>query len=106
MPVLTAEITERTKHRSRRGDRRSVQEEAQCRRGTQRETVEVLDLSFTGARLRAMAPLRVGHIVFLRIAHLQPVEARIMWTEGFDSGCEFAHPLHPAVFETLGQPAS
>lgn len=106
MPVLTAEITERTKQRSRRGERRPLSAPAQCRRGIQRETVEVLDLSFTGARLRAIAPLRVGHIVFLRIAHLQPVEARIMWTQGFDSGCEFAHPLHPAIFESLGRSAS
>lgn len=106
MTVLTAEITDRAKHRSRRGDRRPMHTAAQYRRGTMRETVEVLDLSYTGARLRALAPLRVGHIVFLRIAHLQPVEARIMWTEGFDSGCEFAHPLHPAVFDTLGPAAS
>ncbi len=103
MQILTAELTESSEQQPRRGERREMQAAAQCRRGTMRETVEVLDLSYTGARVRAMAPLRVGHTVFLRIGHIQPVEAQIMWTRGCDSGCEFAHPLHPAVFETLGQ---
>jgi hypothetical protein len=24
-----------------------------------------------------------------------------VWTRGCESGCEFVHPLHPAVFDAL-----
>lgn len=101
MPLFVADIVPQPVRRLRRGERRSVRAAAQCRRGTMRETVAVLDLSPGGARVRAMAPLRTGHAVWIRLPGIEPLEARVVWTRGFESGCEFAHPLHPAVFEAL-----
>jgi len=101
MPYLTAELIDRPRSRPRRGDRRPLAGEAQCRRGSLRETVELRDLSPGGARVRALAPLRVGHSVWLRLPGLEAQEARVVWTRGCESGCEFLQPLHPAVFDAL-----
>lgn len=69
-----------------------------------REAVEVLDLSPVGARIRALAPLRAGHAVWLKLPGIEPLEARVAWTRGFESGCEFVRPLHSAVFDSLSPP--
>ena len=102
MPILTAEVSE-PRHQLRKGERRRVAGDGQCRRGMLRETVEVLDLSLTGARVRALSPLRVGYTVWLKFGSVEAQEARIVWTIGFESGCQFAHPLHPAVFDSLSR---
>ena len=101
MHYPSAEISEEPDRPLRRGERRRMLAAAQCRRGSTREAVELLDLSATGARLRALSPLREGAIVWLKIGHMEGFEARIVWTIGFESGCEFARPLHPAVFDSL-----
>ena len=61
----------------------------------------VVDLSPGGARLRANSLLRTGHSVWLKLPGLEAQETRVVWTIGFESGCEFVHPLHPAVFDAL-----
>lgn len=101
MQFLSAEILAEPDRQARRGERRRMAAGAQCRRGSTRETVEVLDLSATGARVRALSPLRTGTVVWLKIGQMEGFEARIVWTVGFESGCEFARPLHPAVFDSL-----
>jgi hypothetical protein len=101
MPYLTAELVDRPTQRPRRGNRRAVAAEAQCRRGSMREAVELRDLSPGGARVRALSPLRVGHSIWLKLPGIEAQEARIVWTRGCESGCEFVRPLHPAVFETV-----
>ena len=101
MPFLTAELLDSPTLRPRRAERRAIAGEAQCRRGASRETVELRDFSPGGARVRALAPLRVGHAVWLKLPGLDAIEARVVWTEGFESGCEFASPLHEAVFDSL-----
>lgn len=85
----------------RKDQRRIMRIEAQCRRGSIRETVELLDLSPGGARVRAMVPLRVGYTMFLRLPGMEAFEARVIWTIGCESGCEFTRPLHPAVCDSL-----
>lgn len=101
MPLFVADIVPQPVRRMRRGERRPVRAAAQCRRGAMRETIDVLDLSPGGARVRAVAPLRAGQSIWLRLPEIEPLEARVVWTRGFESGCEFARPLHPAVFDSL-----
>ena len=101
MAYFTAELFDPQPTQVRRGDRRRVSGEAQCRRGSLRETVELRDLSPGGARVLALAPLRVGHAVWLRLPGIEAQEARVVWTRGCESGCEFVRPLHPAVFDAL-----
>ena len=87
----------------RRAERQPFSASIQCRRGMARETVEVIDLSASGARIRTLYPLRMGHPVWLRLPRLEPIEARVVWTRGCESGCEFVRALHPAVFDTIAQ---
>ena len=87
----------------RRAERHPFAASVQCRRGMNRETVEVIDISACGARVRALVPLRPGHPVWLRLPRLEAIEARVVWTRGCESGCEFVRALHPAVFESIAQ---
>ena len=89
----------------RRAERKPFAASVQCRRGMSRETVEVIDISACGARVRALVPLRAGHPVWLRLPRLEPIEARVVWTSGCESGCEFVRALHPAVFEAIAKDA-
>lgn len=102
MPLMfEADLVAAPLRRARRGERRVLRAPAQCRRGSMRETVVVLDLSPSGARLRAVSPLRTGHSIWLKLPGLEAKETRVVWTRGFESGCEFLEPLHPAVFDSL-----
>ena len=103
MQNFTAELYASRPEQPRQDERRAVCGEAQCRRGGNRENVELRDLSPGGARVVALSPLREGYSVWLKLPGLEAVEARIVWTRGFESGCEFVHPLHPAVFDTLSR---
>ena len=87
----------------RRAERQPFSASIQCRRGMARETVEVIDLSASGARIRTLYPLRMGHPVWLRLPRLEPIEARVVWTRGCESGCEFVRALHPAVFDATAR---
>lgn len=88
---------------TRRAERKPFTATVQARRGMRREQVEVLDISATGARVRALFPLRVGHELWLKLPMLEAQEARVVWTVGFESGCQFLNPLHPAVFEVVSR---
>ena len=103
MQQITAELLCREPEQPRKCERRTIRGKAQCRRGATRETVELRDLSPAGARVVALAPLRAGFSVWLKLPGIEAVEARIVWTRGFESGCEFVRPLHPAVFEILSR---
>ena len=87
----------------RRGERRSIGGQAQCRRGSMRETVELRDVSAGGARVLALSPLRVGHAIWLKLPGIEAQEAMVVWTVGCESGCEFTRPLHPAVLDMLAR---
>lgn len=87
----------------RQAERRPFSGTIQARRGMARETVEVLDISATGARIRTLFPQATGQPLWLRLPRLEPIESRIVWTRGCESGCEFVRALHPAVFESIAQ---
>lgn len=88
---------------ARKAERKPFAATVQCRRGLRREEVEVLDISASGARVRALLPLRVGHELWLKLPMLEAQEARVVWTDACESGCEFLRPLHPAVFEVVSR---
>lgn len=86
----------------RRALRRAVRLEAQLRdRGPTRFTVDVLDLSTAGFRAETSFRLQVGGIVWLTMPGLSGLEAVVAWCEGFQVGCSFRNPLHPAVFDRI-----
>lgn len=63
--------------------------------------VELGDLSSTGCRLVTFARLQVGTTIRINLPGLAPLEAVIKRILGQDYGCEFLHPLHPAVAKHL-----
>lgn len=101
MPHVIAELLDSQGRQVRQGERRAVAGQAQCRRGVSRAMVELRDLSPGGARVLALAPLRVGHDIWLKLPNMEAIEARVVWTNGCESGCQFARPLHQAVFDSL-----
>jgi len=87
----------------RQAERKPLSATVQCRRGIAREVVDVLDISAGGARIRTLSPLRTGDVVWLRLPGIEAIQARVVWTRDFESGCEFVRALHPAVFENIAQ---
>lgn len=61
--------------------------------------VKVIDLSRTGFRLFSMTSISLHHSLFIKLPCLELLEARVRWAEHDEYGCEFCHPLYPAVFD-------
>ncbi|MGP1352856.1 MAG: PilZ domain-containing protein [Parasphingopyxis sp.] len=60
---------------------------------------DVTDLSQTGCKVDTAMSLGEGTEVWVRLPGLQPKQAKIAWSRGFEAGCEFAEPFHPAVLD-------
>ncbi|MCA1662411.1 MAG: PilZ domain-containing protein [Novosphingobium sp.] len=57
------------------------------------------DLSETGFSLGWSPDYRLDQPLRIRIAGIESLSAKIRWHEGRKIGCEFANPLHVAVFD-------
>ncbi|GAB5489448.1 MAG: hypothetical protein Pars2KO_30180 [Parasphingorhabdus sp.] len=86
---------------SRRLDpRTSIRAEIFVRQATaQLFRATLSDLSVSGFKLNSFTSLDPDKMVFVKIPGLQTLGAQIRWTNYQDYGCEFTHPLHPAVFD-------
>lgn len=88
--------------RPRRSQRVTVEMGAGLRqRGASGVSVQVTDLSIDGFRAATHLELAQGTDVWLRLPSLEPIHARVMWSEGYHIGCAFERPLHPAVLDML-----
>ena len=63
--------------------------------------VRLDDLSQAGFRITWLPQFSLGLPLRIRIPKLQVLTATIRWHEGKTLGCEFAEPLHVAVFEHI-----
>ncbi|HJS13243.1 PilZ domain-containing protein [Sphingopyxis sp.] len=63
--------------------------------------VELHDLSSTGFRMVTFSRPRIGKHIWVSLPGLQPLEAIVRRADGNNFGCEFVHPLHPAVARHL-----
>ena len=86
---------------SRQAERVQISSLAVCRRGDLREEAQLLDLSITGVRLRTFSRPGVGQRIWIRLPLLEAIEAIVVWKRDNEAGCEFAVPLHPAVFDVV-----
>ena len=84
-----------------RAERARLSTEAVARCGLKRGTVEVVDLSLSGVKLRTLDLLDVGSLLWLKLPKLEPLEVRVVWSRNFEAGCEFIRPLHPAVAKVV-----
>lgn len=88
--------------RPRRSQRVTVEMGAGLRqRGASGVSVQITDLSVDGFRAATHLELQVGTDVWLRLPSLEPIHARVMWSEGYHVGCAFERALHPAVLDML-----
>jgi hypothetical protein len=79
----------------------------EVRQGTRPwKTARLEDLSLGGFRIAWLPDARAGIPLRIRIPGIQLLSARICWTKGPAVGCEFAEPLHVAVFEHVVKVAS
>jgi PilZ domain len=89
---------------ARRTERYDLAFQANLREpGATRFTIFVKDLSVTGFRCETSFNLKVGKTVWLTIPGLGPLEAEVKWKDGFQFGCSFAAPLHPAVLDHIAR---
>lgn len=76
----------------------------EARQGSRRwRVVRLDDLSERGFRLGNFADATTALPVNIRIPGLHLLTAHIRWQAGDTVGCEFAAPLHVAVFEHLAR---
>jgi hypothetical protein len=87
----------------RRDDRVLADGAVICRRGANRQPTQLADLSRSGVRLKTTVKLHVDERVWLKLPMLEPLEARVIWVKGFEAGCQFLVPLHPAVFQAISR---
>ena len=73
--------------------------EARC--GQDPMLAHLLDVSHTGCRLTTQARLPADETIWVKLPMIAPQEARVVWNQGFISGCVFIEPLHPAVFQVV-----
>ncbi len=67
--------------------------------------VRLEDISQSGFRIAWLPDANQVKPLRIRIPGLQMLTAKIRWQEGKAVGCEFAEPLHIAVFEHILQQA-
>jgi hypothetical protein len=59
------------------------------------------DLSASGFRIAGLSHPDPAKALSIRIPGIQLLSAKIRWVSGTMVGCEFANPLHVAVFDHL-----
>jgi hypothetical protein len=85
----------------RRAERVPFPATIQFRSGHRRANVEVRDVSRFGARIGGVFLVSYGDILWLKMAPLEAIEARVAWVEDFEFGCEFTRPLNEVVLESI-----
>jgi len=79
----------------------------EVRQGTRPWQVAHLDdLSPTGFRIAGLSQPSLLKPLSIRIPGMQLLSAQIRWHRGNEVGCEFAAPLHVAVFDHLVREAN
>jgi hypothetical protein len=87
---------------SRSASRAAVSIVCEVRQGTRPwQRVRLEDLSPCGFRLSGLPNPTKAQPVSIRIPGMQLLSAQIRWEAGNLVGCEFAAPLHVAVFDHL-----
>lgn len=63
--------------------------------------VALHNVSAAGCRIEMIEECEEGEDVIARFPHLEPLGARVRWTNGPVAGLQFTRPIHPAVFGSL-----
>lgn len=85
----------------RRAERKPFPATVHFRSGNRRADVEVRDISRFGARIGGVYLVRDGDHLWLKLASLEAIEAKVAWFEDFEFGCEFERPLSEIVLDSI-----
>ena len=85
----------------RRAERKPFPATVQFRSGNRRANVEVRDISPLGARIAGVYLVHDGDHLYLKLPSIEAIEARVVWVEDFEFGCEFMRPLSEVVFDAI-----
>lgn len=62
---------------------------------------DVSDLSVTGCKVDSAVNLGPKARVWIKFPGLQPMQATVIWVNGFEAGCEFSAPFYKPVLENF-----
>jgi hypothetical protein len=65
--------------------------------------VRAFDLSPAGCKIEFIERPALGERVWIKFDDLEAIESEVRWLDGHIGGVQFAHPLHPAVFEQIAR---
>lgn len=71
------------------------------RAGQNNYQVHAYDISRFGCRVEFVERPMIDECVWIKFEGIETIEARVRWAENFTAGLEFAHAIHPAVFDLL-----
>ena len=99
---ITGELATAADANGRKAERCGVDIGAGLRqRGASGVTVQILDLSTHGFRASTHLDLQQGADVWLKLPGLEPLHAKVAWSNAHFIGCAFERPLHPAVLQMM-----
>lgn len=85
----------------RRADRRTFFAEIHFRKGVKRAMVKLRDISELGARVDGVFLVHENDFFYLTLPGLASIEARVVWVDRFEFGCEFIQPLSPVILDSI-----
>jgi PilZ domain len=85
----------------RRVARKAFPATVQFRSGNRRANVEVRDLSRFGARIGGVFLVQNGDSLWLKLGSLDSIEAKVVWFDDFEFGCQFNRPLSEVVLDSI-----
>jgi hypothetical protein len=100
--VFDAEQGAEEPRRPRQASRLQLEAEVSMRRlGQITYRVRLFDMSPHGCKIAFVERGRIGEHVVVKFEGLEPLEAEVMWLDGFTGGIRFEKPFHPAVFDLI-----
>jgi len=63
--------------------------------------VPVRNVSAAGCSVDLVEPVAVNDRVIARLPGLEPLAAKVIWSDPHSAGLQFERPIHPAVLELL-----
>ena len=85
----------------RRADRFAFAAKVQFRSGSRRASVQVRDISTSGARISGVFLVRENDLIYLKLPMIESIPARVAWADSFEFGCAFERPLSAVVLAAI-----
>jgi hypothetical protein len=97
----SSDTTSPNSPQGRRHDRVSVEMVVRLRKGVERSTVFLKDMTTHGARVEGLGRMQIDESVTVSLPGLKPKTAFVAWCDAHSAGLEFEKPLCRDVFREL-----